>query len=139
MTKKVKVFIVLGVVLIICLSPFLLFRLSHSIDDRYNDWWILGKTREEVVARYGEFLDKEEYHYGEIRWEFAGFGTGGKNHGKEYTDEYRNREYEAYLLHKIQWDNWLPVECPYPEYYVIWFDEDGKAKQVKSITSLLGG
>ncbi|MDE6730075.1 MAG: hypothetical protein K2J71_04790 [Oscillospiraceae bacterium] len=48
-----KLFILSVAAIIVLLM--ILFKLSHSISIRYNDWWIIGNTVEAVESRYGQF------------------------------------------------------------------------------------
>lgn len=50
--KKKVICIVLFVLLLSsCVASFL----SHSTYYKYNDWWIIGRSYDEIVKRYGEF------------------------------------------------------------------------------------
>lgn len=50
--KKKAICIVLSLLL---LSSCIVFFLSHKTYYKYNDWWIIGRSYDEVVKRYGEF------------------------------------------------------------------------------------
>lgn len=47
-----RTFIVIMCITILCIT--------FSSCDRYNEEWILGKTKEEVSERYGEFLREDK-------------------------------------------------------------------------------
>lgn len=49
--KKKAICIVLALLLVSCV----MFFLSHKTYYKYNDWWIIGRSYDEVVKRYGEF------------------------------------------------------------------------------------
>ena len=62
----------------------LLFWASHTIDYRYNDWWVMGKSREQIIEKYGEFdqfLMKEKdcvyYGIGHFRYYVIHFNEDG--------------------------------------------------------------
>ena len=71
MEKNKKVLFVLGVVvflLIVSLSVFAYYR--SRVHWKYDDKWIIGKTKEEVVERYGEFgWSYNENTYGYLVYE----------------------------------------------------------------------
>ncbi len=52
--KKKKCIIIL-ISLLIIVTFCTLFFLSHKTNLKYNDWWIIGKSIEEIEDRYGEF------------------------------------------------------------------------------------
>lgn len=54
--KKRLIFIIVAVVLLLC---YVLLSLSHPTYYKYNDWWIIGRSVEEVEKRYG-FFDIED-------------------------------------------------------------------------------
>lgn len=53
--KKKKKFLVGACAAILMETVLVLFLASHQTYYKYNDWWIVGKTEEEIVERYGEF------------------------------------------------------------------------------------
>ena len=54
MKKRKKLFI--GACVAVFLEAMLiLFWASHKTYYKYNEWWIVGKSEEEIVERYGEF------------------------------------------------------------------------------------
>ena len=53
--KKRKKLLLGACVAIFIEALFILFWASHQTYYKYNDWWIVGKTEEEIVERYGEF------------------------------------------------------------------------------------
>ena len=48
------------VIVLLLLSSCVVFFLSHERCLKYNDWWIIGRSYDEIVERYGEF----DYDYG---------------------------------------------------------------------------
>lgn len=42
---------------LVCLGSATWYMDSHTVSPYYNDWWIIGKNREEIVVKYGEFSD----------------------------------------------------------------------------------
>ena len=57
MKKRKKLFI--GACVAVFLEAMLiLFWASHKTYYKYNEWWIVGKSEEEIVERYGEFDKK---------------------------------------------------------------------------------
>ena len=57
--KKLTV-IGLVIVFIATIAGVRLFRDSHAHSIKYNDAWIIGKTRSQIEQRYGK-LDRMEY------------------------------------------------------------------------------
>lgn len=57
-------------IVIILIAVFLLYVSSHSTYYKYNDWWIIGKTADEIEARYGEF---DEVHGEQASYLIEGF------------------------------------------------------------------
>ncbi len=52
--KKRKKFIYI-VIFLLLLSSCVVFFMSHETCLKYNDWWIIGRSYDEIVKRYGEF------------------------------------------------------------------------------------
>ena len=48
-------FMFVAIACICAIIVMLWFCVSHTLSVRYNDLWIIGKTKEEIQNRYGEF------------------------------------------------------------------------------------
>ena len=72
MGKNKKILkIVVVITTLIAFSCVILFFASHKTCNKYNDWWIKGKTIEEVEARYGKAYQFSQGGYGyfiEVDW-----------------------------------------------------------------------
>lgn len=68
--SKSKCIIFIAVVIICIAITFILA--SHSTYYKYNDWWIIGKTYDQVEERYGEF----EITFGTCRGYYIGDDDG---------------------------------------------------------------
>jgi len=60
MKKKISKRIIIFILIFILLIGIVIFRMSHNIYYKYNDWWVIGRTQEEIEERYGEFDIKDE-------------------------------------------------------------------------------
>ena len=95
----------IALISLLAFSVLIIFvlMLSIIIPKQYNSKWILGKTANEIIERYGEF-------------------------DRASTNEYGIRE-GAYLT---KGEGWLPLGDVSPaEYYVIYFNSEGYACAVE--------
>ncbi|MDL2317963.1 hypothetical protein LJC74_02550 [Eubacteriales bacterium OttesenSCG-928-A19] len=53
MTEKKRITVIM--LIFIAMASLCLFYASHSTYIEYNDWWILGRSVNEVKERYGNF------------------------------------------------------------------------------------
>ena len=47
--------LIITIIIVIIITSVCLFISSRSTYYKYNDWWIIGRSVEEVETRYGEF------------------------------------------------------------------------------------
>ena len=94
--KKKKRVLVSAVVMGLCLAATIIWYILFPTAYPYMDLWVLGKTEEQIIAKYGE-----------------------PDYGSEKAWQHDEM---AYYTRYIIFD---------PEYYVITFDEEGKAIDVR--------
>ena len=70
--KRTKQRIITIVVLVI-LALIILYAYSHSTHWKFNDWFVLNSSREEIIAWYGQ----PDFERGSL----IGYETGSKDHG----------------------------------------------------------
>lgn len=67
--NKFKWKAVLMLAFIAVLALTVLFRMSHEHSALYNDWWIVGKSKEQIQQRYGDFQRSD---YGRLGYKIQG-------------------------------------------------------------------
>lgn len=67
MNKWIKAALLLAFVAVLALT--VVFRMSHGHSALYDDWWIVGKSKEQIQQRYGEF---ERSDLGELGYKMQG-------------------------------------------------------------------
>jgi len=108
-----KPFIIICVIALVAVIIGAMYWSSHSTDYEYDDEWIIGKNEYQVIERYGEF---------DIQ--FDENGRGGFSRG--------------YCVKPMSYDK-LFGEPIWPEYYMIYFDEQGIAYETKIKVGGVGG
>lgn len=111
-TKKAIVIIVIVVVIILAIVFIGVYRHNHPTHYLYNDNWIIGKSVYEIEQRYGSYDFNSETIHGTLL--------------------------KGYLV-KRQSTDWWWGDVIWPEYYMIYFDEDGKAYKVDIFVDGRGG
>ena len=100
--KPVKIIFVLAIILFI-----VLFATSHSTSLKYNDWWIVGNSIQNVEQRYGKF---DRTYYGVYDGTFN-----------------ENGDIVGYYLYE---DNSPIMPSHNPMYYWIKYNSDGIVEKV---------
>ena len=119
--KEIKILKTKTKILFLFALLFIALLLLSSCSDKfkygYDSEWIIGKKSSEIVERYGQF---EYYTWGEDRfidgeWRNAGCG-------------YKTFEGTAGFL-----------GTPPDEFYLIWFDSEGRARKIETDVPRMGG
>ncbi|MBQ9162472.1 MAG: hypothetical protein IJX74_04270 [Clostridia bacterium] len=99
--KRIKIWSIIAVLgIVVVVTVCLLVRLFYPYDTN----WILGKTSEEIQEKYGAFYSYREGYYNESQQKYI-------NGSAKYVTKWAWDEYEQ-------------------EYFLISFDETGKACKV---------
>ena len=67
MNKWIKAALLLAFVAVLALT--VVFRMSHGHSALYDDWWIVGKSKEQIQQRYGDFQRSE---FGRLGYKIQG-------------------------------------------------------------------
>lgn len=101
--NRTKKFLILSISAIM-LTAVVLFISSHSTHIKYNDWWIVGNSIDNIKKRYGEF-------------DFSNFRQG-----------YRNGASCGYYVGNDRY----ALICDNAEYYyIMYYDSNGVVTDVK--------
>lgn len=102
---------------IVIFTAVALFFASHSSSIKYNDWWIVGNSIENVRDKYGEF-DRGMY--------------GNYNRNGDFGDDGGTVGYYLYD------DNSMVMPSHQPQYYWIEYDSNNIVQEV-FVDTLPGG
>ena len=69
MNKHKWIKAVLMLVFVAVLALTVVFRMSHGHSALYDDWWIVGKSKEQIQQRYGDFQRSE---FGRLGYKMQG-------------------------------------------------------------------
>lgn len=117
-SKKSKITkIIIATAITAIISAVALFVASHSTYYKYNDWWIVENSIENVRSKYGEF---DRGRYGNYNCD-GNFGTKGGTVG--------------YFLYE---DNSMVMPSHLPYYYWVQYNSDGIVEKV-FVDTLPGG
>lgn len=109
--KKTIVAIAITITVILIIALIGVYWYTHPTHYLYEDRWIIGKTADQIEQRYGSYDDNSETIYGLL--------------------------IKRYCVKPGRTDGWgNPI---WPEYYTIFFDEDGKAYKVEIVLGGEGG
>lgn len=92
--KCIIIFVVISIVILI--SALVLFFASHSTYIKYNDWWIVGNSVENVRERYGEF-DLGKYNENGGTFGYFAYEDDGRHNllDPSYLDMYYYIKYNS--------------------------------------------
>lgn len=109
--KKTIVVTMITVIMMVTITLIGTYWHNHPTHYLYEDGWIIGKNADQIEQRYGSY---------DINWETI-YGL----------------QIKGYCVQTSTTDRW--GDATWPEYYMIYFDENGKAYKVEIVVGGWGG